>query len=403
LPRFRLNEPVSRFHLDFTTFSKAQWLLGRFQKKDEKDISIMVTRFFLKFFSGQMIFSVIFVSTLFPSTGFAQKPKRSIQRTTSAKLAPSQIAKRTLPSLVLVTEDCVNGGKFGSGVVVGPRTILTAKHVLQGRCDGQFSVRLEGSETSLKVARWFLHPTCDLAVLETDQTIPAPRLGLATRMPQLGESVYALGNPDGLLGSFSAGLVGGIRDGGASIQHTAVIAGGSSGGPLLDDQGLLVGINVSTLKANEGITFATSAPVIRELLDAVTKGTIGPQSPRPPKSTATIQPQPTQPIRSTLKQRKDLYSTETSIPGLIGPKILKPILPKYTPEARKNKTTGTVTIYVVVNEDGTVGEYEVTRPLPDGLTEEAIRCAKAFQFKPATKDGQPVKYLTKLDISFNTY
>jgi TonB family protein len=363
----------------------------------------MTTHFLLTSLLRHSVITLALVATLFPTTGLAQKQKRSGHPPTSVKLAPAQIAKRALPSLVLVSEECATGGKFGSGVVIGPRTILTAKHVLKGGCNGQFSVRLEGSETTLKVARWFLHPTCDLAILETTQTIPAPRVGLANRLPQLGESVFALGNPDGLLGSFSAGYVGGIRDGGASIQHTAVIAGGSSGGPLLNEQGLLVGINVSTLKANEGITFATSSPVIRELLDAVGKGTIAAQSPQPPKTAVIIQPPLPQPKRSKLQERKDVYSLDTPMPGLIPPSLTKSQLPKYTAEARKNKTTGKVTIFVIVNEDGKVGEYEVTRELPDGLTDEAIRCIKSFQFKPATKDGQPVKYLTKLDIRFDTY
>lgn len=86
---------------------------------------------------------------------------------------------------------------------------------------------------------------------------------------------------------------------------------------------------------------------------------------------------------------------------------IKPILlneprPLYTEDARKNKIQGVVKVRIFVNETGGVSEVVVTRGLPDGLSEQAIRAAYQMRFKPAMKSGQRVSYwITNVEIEFN--
>jgi TonB family protein len=75
--------------------------------------------------------------------------------------------------------------------------------------------------------------------------------------------------------------------------------------------------------------------------------------------------------------------------------------PNYTEAARKNKVQGLVRTRVLVGTDGSVQRVAVTRGLPDGLDEEAIRAAYQMRFRPATKNGQPIVWWVTVEIEFN--
>jgi protein TonB len=84
------------------------------------------------------------------------------------------------------------------------------------------------------------------------------------------------------------------------------------------------------------------------------------------------------------------------------PILLNEPRPFYTEEARKNKVQGVVKVRILVDETGTVREVVVTRSLPDGLSEQAIRAAHQMRFRPAIKNGQPVAYwISNVEIEFN--
>jgi TonB family protein len=84
----------------------------------------------------------------------------------------------------------------------------------------------------------------------------------------------------------------------------------------------------------------------------------------------------------------------------------KPVLlnhpePKYTEAARKNGVQGIVEARVLVSIDGTVKQIRITRELPDGLNDEAMKVMYLLRYKPAMKNGQPVAYWTNVEIEFN--
>lgn len=77
--------------------------------------------------------------------------------------------------------------------------------------------------------------------------------------------------------------------------------------------------------------------------------------------------------------------------------------PPYTEAARMKNVTGVIRLRVVLSSTGRVTGIEVLKPLPNGLTESAIRVARQMRFFPAEKDGRPVSQYVLLEYNFNIY
>ena len=74
--------------------------------------------------------------------------------------------------------------------------------------------------------------------------------------------------------------------------------------------------------------------------------------------------------------------------------------PQYTDAARTNLVSGTVVLRAVFAVDGTVQHILVIRPLPDGLTEMAVKAARQIKFVPATINGRPVSQFIQIEYNF---
>ena len=77
--------------------------------------------------------------------------------------------------------------------------------------------------------------------------------------------------------------------------------------------------------------------------------------------------------------------------------------PLYTEEARKNQITGSVSLRMVLNANGSVSNIAPLSRLPDGLTEKAIAAARQIKFSPAEKDGRKVSQYVTIQYNFNIY
>jgi S1-C subfamily serine protease len=142
----------------------------------------------------------------------------------------------------------------GSAVVVDDRLLLTNAHVVAGATGG-IAVFGDGSETAVDVVG--ADPLSDLAVVRARSATPAPaELGDAAEL-RVGQLVVAVGNPLGLAGSVTAGVVSALgrslptRDGRAArvvedvVQTDAALNPGNSGGALADAACRVVGINTA--------------------------------------------------------------------------------------------------------------------------------------------------------------
>jgi S1-C subfamily serine protease len=173
--------------------------------------------------------------------------------TSAASLTVPGIYQRVAPSVVIVR----TRGGLGTGVVVADDgTILTANHVIAS--GGTITVTFaDGTTANATVAA--AEPKLDIAALtpaKLPQVVVSATLGGGAGV---GASVVAIGNPLGLTDSVSAGVISGLdrtadtNNGKFSglIQFDASVNPGSSGGPLLDAHGLVIGIVVS-LAAPDG-------------------------------------------------------------------------------------------------------------------------------------------------------
>src|SRR4051795_7749090 len=163
--------------------------------------------------------------------------------------------RRIVPSLVTVTTTQARSGaggarsELGAGVVVNAQgLVLTALHVVDG--GGAIQVQFaDGTRATARLVR--RQPEKDIAVLGVDRlpqvVVPAVLGGGAN----VGDAVFPVGNPLGLQGSLTAGVVSALDrsvDAGAGrslkglIQFDAAVNPGNSGGPLLDRNGHVVGI-----------------------------------------------------------------------------------------------------------------------------------------------------------------
>nr|BFE81792.1 hypothetical protein GCM10020093_043930 [Planobispora longispora] len=172
-------------------------------------------------------------------------PRPSATPTPSATLTVADVYKRVGPSVVVIRA----GKSLGTGVIAAEDgTILTAHHVVEGTKDINLTFA-DGTKTEAVVTS--SNPKRDVALLRPAElpeiVVPATLGGAVT----VGAPVVAIGNPLGLTYSVSTGVVSGLNrsaeDGDLSglIQFDASVNPGSSGGPLLDARGLVVGIVVS--------------------------------------------------------------------------------------------------------------------------------------------------------------
>jgi periplasmic protein TonB len=82
------------------------------------------------------------------------------------------------------------------------------------------------------------------------------------------------------------------------------------------------------------------------------------------------------------------------------PVLVKEFKPKYTPNTMRAGVQGMVTLGVVVQADGSVGDVKVTKPLHPELDEQATATVRKWQFKPGTKGGEPVPVLVEIEMTF---
>jgi len=211
--------------------------------------------------------SIIVISDS-PGTAADAKPPDQVPARQRVVLTPQEIAKRALASTLLVVSGDRNGNRLalGSGFVIAPDLIVTNSHVLtQGRIG---LVRALGSDQFLSVTVVSRDVRDDLLLLHVANLKMKP-LFLDSDDPAIGDTIFAMGNPEGMEGTFSEGLVSALRNvGGARvIQITAPISHGSSGGPVLNTFGEVVGISTSMLVSGQNINFAVPASAIGALLE----------------------------------------------------------------------------------------------------------------------------------------
>src|ERR687895_2797476 len=181
------------------------------------------------------------------------------------------IAESVGPSVVGIG----NRWRGGSGVVIAENRILTNAHNPHGR-EGTITFA-DGRTADATVAG--VDGDGDLAVLEAD-TSGATALELGTDTPGVGTPVVALGNPNGHGPRVTFGFVSGTgrsfrgprgRRVAGAVEHTAPLMPGSSGGPVVDLDGNLLGINTNRIGHGFYLAIAADAS-LRERVNSLGRG-----------------------------------------------------------------------------------------------------------------------------------
>ncbi|MGY8689899.1 MAG: trypsin-like peptidase domain-containing protein, partial [Verrucomicrobiales bacterium] len=180
-----------------------------------------------------------------------------------------QIAKETRPALVAISHNSRPGGgdREGSGFFVGEHLIATNLHVI-GDARSIKVVSSEDKEFTVEA----VHASdrkLDLAILRVkEKASHVLTLGDSSELPD-GQSVVAMGNPQGFRFSVVEGVISARRemDGLAMIQLAIPIEPGNSGGPLLDRQGQVIGIPSLKSMLTDNIGFAIPVNALKLLLD----------------------------------------------------------------------------------------------------------------------------------------
>ena len=170
------------------------------------------------------------------------------------------------------------GKDAGSGFIINPDgRILTNYHVVSG--GHQLTVTLPNKK-QYKARVLVIDRTNDLALVKIDaprEKLPVLRLGESDNL-QVGQKVLAIGNPFGLEGTLTTGVVSSLDrsiddENGRKLEHMiqtdAAINPGNSGGPLLDSHGNVIGINTAIYgpQGNIGIGFAMPINRAKSMLE----------------------------------------------------------------------------------------------------------------------------------------
>ena len=188
--------------------------------------------------------------------------------------SPEQIAQNALNSTVVLKMKST-----GSGFFIGDGLIATNYHVIEGATKG--TAKLVGTEQEHDIEGYIaIDQDRDLAILKVaDLYAPPLRLGDSNTV-QVAETVYAVGNPRGLEGTVSEGIVSNIQPDsklkiqGKVIQMTAPISQGSSGGAVINSSGEVIGIAASVRNDGQNLNFAIPVNYLKALL-----GRAGPLQP----------------------------------------------------------------------------------------------------------------------------
>ncbi|MEV0400038.1 trypsin-like peptidase domain-containing protein [Actinoallomurus sp. NPDC050550] len=208
------------------------------------------------------------------------------------------IAKRVVPSVVMIKVANGTEGGAGTGFIVNGGYIVTNNHVVAPAAQGGTMqvVFNDGKTTSATIVGH--DPNSDIAVIKPGSLDGRPSLvlgdsdGLA-----VGDPVIAIGSPLGLAGTVTTGIVSALNrpvttsgEGGESayisaVQTDAAINPGNSGGPLVDSQGRVIGVNsaIATLGGQDlggqkqqsgsiGLGFAIPANQVKRVAEQLIKG-----------------------------------------------------------------------------------------------------------------------------------
>lgn len=179
-----------------------------------------------------------------------------------------ELSARATAAVTLIEIEAGDRSRQGSGFLVDPEgLVLTNYHVIRGATNAR--VRLSSGDFYDRVAVMATDERRDLAILKISGFgLPTLPLGNSDEV-RIGTDVVAIGSPMGLENTVSTGIISGRRtepEGFRLLQITAPASTGSSGGPVLDRSGHVIGIAASQFRNGQNLNFAVPVNYARGML-----------------------------------------------------------------------------------------------------------------------------------------
>jgi putative serine protease PepD len=211
----------------------------------------------------------------------------------STALTATQVYKQASAGVVAIKAVTAQGSDSGTGIVLNDKgLILTNDHVISGA--SSLTVAAKGSSSETRTATLVgEEANDDLALIKVDPTGLGlkPLTLVSSKSVQVGDAVYAIGNPYGLDETLTRGIVSalgrsisapnGTQITGA-IQTDAALNPGNSGGPLLNDVGRVIGVNsqiaseAASINGSQagstGVGFAVSSDTVAQAVKRIEAG-----------------------------------------------------------------------------------------------------------------------------------
>jgi hypothetical protein len=190
-------------------------------------------------------------------------------------LQTADVVKKVTPATVLIKGSTKSGEIIGSGFIISSDgKIATNLHVIRDL--EKIGVQLSSGEIFDQVSVLAFDARKDLAILKISGfDLPTVELGNSNEV-QVGDQLLVIGNPRGLQGSVTTGVVSAIRDDPAGrgfkiLQTDAAMNPGNSGGVVTNASGKAIGVAVAKLSESEGLNFAVPINYLRGLIDNIQK------------------------------------------------------------------------------------------------------------------------------------
>jgi serine protease Do len=179
---------------------------------------------------------------------------------TNSQLPLNELFKKYQSAVFMVYTTDGEKGYQGSGFFISSNGIAVSNyHVFEGTTRGLEVIKTyDGNELRVdKILTKSAEDDYIIFKVRITSTLKFNPIPIAKKNPDIGEDVFAIGNPHGLEHTLSKGIISGYRENDKLIQTTTEITHGSSGGPLLNMKGEVVGITTSGL-GEANINFAVN-------------------------------------------------------------------------------------------------------------------------------------------------
>ncbi|MBN1092575.1 serine protease [Blastococcus sp. TML/M2B] len=212
-------------------------------------------------------------TTAAPATTTAAAPSPETPTAATTTAAFEDVVQEVISGVVRFEVATCDGGGIGSGFVVAPHHVLTVAHVVDG---GEVLRVVQGTTaTAAHVAG--IDQAADVALVETVAPLEGHFFEIASEPPRVTDRIAVLGFPEGAPLTVTQGTVNGLDrkaviEGIARhslIEHDAASTGGSSGGPVINTEGDVIGLHdAGPTNGREGGNWAVSGRLAQDRVDA---------------------------------------------------------------------------------------------------------------------------------------